>query len=34
MKIDEAGEYTLVLFTLGLNEIHFPFSIRSIVVEG
>ncbi len=34
IKIDDAGDYELTLFTMGLNEFHFPFSIRSIVVEG
>ncbi|CAF3907804.1 unnamed protein product [Adineta steineri] len=34
IKIDTAGEYELALYTFGINAFHFPFSIRSIVVEG
>lgn len=34
MEINEAGEYSLSLYTLSLNSFHFPFAIRSIIVEG
>ncbi|CAF1026899.1 unnamed protein product [Adineta ricciae] len=32
--INEPGEYVLSLLSFGANALHFPFYIRSIVVEG
>lgn len=34
IKILEAGDYVLTIFILGIDTLHFPFSIRSIVIEG
>ena len=34
IKILEAGDYVLTIFIMGIDTLHFPFSIRSIVIEG
>ncbi|CAF4899694.1 unnamed protein product [Rotaria sp. Silwood1] len=34
ITIDAPGEYKLSLYTISLNAFHFPFGIRSIVIEG
>ncbi|CAF3168185.1 unnamed protein product [Rotaria sp. Silwood2] len=34
ITINEPGEYILSLYTISLNAFHFPFAIRSIIIEG
>ncbi|CAM4924705.1 unnamed protein product [Rotaria socialis] len=34
MMIPEEGEYTITLYTASFNTFHFPFAIRSIIVDG
>ena len=34
MTIREAGDYVLTIVSMGTSSLHFPFSFRSIVIEG